>query len=96
MPIAERIIEQMGNGKFLAMTGAKNFVAGAHQVHFNIGRNPKKISKVSITLDGNDTYRMQFLHIYGTSVTLLADVANVQVAQLREVFERETGLRVSL
>ena len=61
MTIANIIYQQLGGGRFAAMTGAKNFVALENGIKFNIGRNASKANTVKITLNGLDLYDVEFI-----------------------------------
>src|SRR4051812_14375724 len=63
MTIASTILAQLGGNKFVAMTGAKNFVNGGNYLQFSIGRNSSKTNSVRVTLQANDTYVMHFFKI---------------------------------
>lgn len=58
--LATTILEQLGGRHFVAMTGARNFVAIDRGLRFHIGANGSKANVVKITLRGDDTYTMQF------------------------------------
>lgn len=60
MSIATTILNQLGGNKFIAMTGAKNFIAVKDGIRFNIGKNGSKANMVQIVLKWDDTYTMQF------------------------------------
>ena len=59
--VAQTIYQQLGGGRFVAMTGAKNFVALENGIKFNIGRNSSKANTVKITLNGLDLYDVEFI-----------------------------------
>ena len=61
MTIAKTIFQQLGGSRFVIMTGAKNFVDTGDGLRFTIGRNGSKANMVKITLNGDDTYKMQFI-----------------------------------
>lgn len=61
--IANIILQQLGGNKFIAMTGAKQFVAIDRGIRFRIGRNATRTNMMRITLRGDDTYKMEFIHI---------------------------------
>ena len=61
MTIANTIYQQLGGGRFAAMTGAKNFVALENGIKFNIGRNASKANTVKITANGLDLYDVEFI-----------------------------------
>lgn len=47
---AQTILNQLGGNRFVAMTGAKNFVALENGIKFNIGKNASKANTVKITV----------------------------------------------
>jgi len=98
MKVAETILEQLGGGMFLAMTGAKNLVGAPDSLTMKVGKNDKKVTHVRITLEPTDTYRVEFLRVTGRglNVETLAAVGLVYVDALRSTFEAHTGLLVSL
>lgn len=61
--IANIILQQLGGNKFVAMTGAKQFVAIERGIRFRIGRNATRTNMMRITLRGDDTYKMEFIYI---------------------------------
>lgn len=61
--IANIILRQLGGNKFVAMTGAKQFVAIERGIRFRIGRNATRTNMMRITLRGDDTYKMEFIYI---------------------------------
>lgn len=61
MTVAQTIYEQLGGGKFVAMTGAKYFTAIENGLQFRIGRNASKANVVKITLNGLDLYDIEFI-----------------------------------
>ena len=92
---AAEMLKQLGGGRFIAMTGAKDFVVGPKGASFKIGRNSKSISHVRIDLK-NDLYNMEFIRIRGTKITVVKKLQGIYYDQLREMFELYTGLRTSL
>jgi biotin operon repressor len=94
--VGQEILRQLGGGKFIAMTGSKNFVGGENSLAFRVGRNDKGVNYVRITLDPLDTYTVEFLSLRGTKSTVKSKVENVYVDSLRDVFTEGTGLYTSL
>lgn len=95
--IASTILQQLGGYRFIAMTGAKNLVClenGGLGMRLPIGN----WHACRITLNANDAYDLIFerLNFQRHVVSKTQAITNVYVDQLREVFERETGLRISL
>ena len=94
LAVAETILQQLGGVTFKLFTGAKNFVHGDRELNFSIGRNSKRVNKVRIKLQGDDTYTMTFFRVTkrGLNVTVMAEVAGVYAESLRRVFELHTEL----
>lgn len=95
------LLQQLGGSRFKAMTGARDFVYDdeARTLTFRVMRNERKVTHVRITVEPSDTYRVEFLRVVtrgGYRVDTLRDDAGVFVDSLRHVFERGTGLYVSL
>ena len=55
--VAKTIYQQLGGNKFIAMTGAKKFVAEEYALMFQIPR----FGKIRIKLNGKDLYDVQFI-----------------------------------
>jgi hypothetical protein len=100
MQVAKTILEQLGGNKFRAMTGAKNFVGSPNSLTFRLpdagGFTKDGINAVQITLDPSDTYTVTFSRIRGGMPKVISMYRDIYVENLREVFERETGLATSL
>ena len=56
MKVAEKILEQLGGQKFIAMTGANHFVADGNTLRMALPKNASKANRLYITLDATDTY----------------------------------------
>ena len=96
MQIANTILAQLGGNRFIAMTGAKNFVGTENALHFHIpGR---KINSVVVRLDANDTYTVMFNKRtnMGVNIKSVSSATMVYADKLREVFTEHTGLYTSL
>lgn len=95
--IADTILKQLGGGRFIAMTGAKNlaFASNPPGLHMSIGRGAKSgIKYLRINYDrGSDTYTMKFLNNSGGTVR---EQSFVHADQLRRVFTSTTGFDTSL
>ena len=98
--VAATILTQLGGRKFIAMTGAKNFLAlndGEGGMRFNIPRFPGvKINLIEIVLNGCDLYDVTFSRIFANKHTVISEHKDVYNDDLRPLFESETGLRTSL
>lgn len=97
MTVSRTILAQLGGNRFIAMTGAKNLVGSDDALLFGLPSRPRvKINCIRITLLPCDTYRVEFMRLYNLNVTTLATYEDVYADNLRELFTRYTGLRVSL
>ena len=96
LQVAKTILEQLGGNKFIAMTGAKNFVGSETGLSFKIGRNAKSISHVRIELDPSDTYTIKFLRVRKHEVKEISSFSGVYFDSLQSVFTANTELYTSL
>lgn len=107
LTVANTIKTQLGGSRFVAMTKAKSFIGTNNSLSFRIGTNPKRINGVRIVLNSNDEYDIEFAQVSTPKLDLKSGeikggykvkstAKGVQVAQLREVFTRHTGLLTSL
>ena len=94
--IAQTIISQLGGGKLVAMTGAKNFVAIENGVQFKIGRNAKSINTVIVRLNSMDTYDIEYGRVAKKkgvpTYTVKTTELNIYNDMLKESFESNTGM----
>ena len=94
---AGETLKQLGGNRFIAMTGAKNFVVGPKGMGFKIGRNAKNVNYVRIDLDrGKDLYDMYFNFVSVRGVKVKAKVKGVYADDLRGMFTKHTGMYTSL
>jgi len=100
MNIAQTILEQLGNNKFITMTGARQFIALPSGLQFKLpgggGFCKQGINCVQIILDPSDTYTMKFMKIRSLTVKTLAEHSGIYFDQLQTIFTRETGLDTHL
>ncbi|HWI02383.1 MAG TPA: hypothetical protein VNT52_00895 [Acidimicrobiales bacterium] len=97
MQVAQTILEQLGGNRFIAMTGARQIVAGPDFLQFGIGRGAREgINRVRVTLNCNDFYDVAFYKIRGVDVREVALVENVDGLGLRHVFTEQTGFDTRL
>lgn len=94
---AQTILAQLGGNRFVAMTGARNFVGDTAALRFALPARLAKdgINKVKVELVA-DTYTVTFWKLRGMDVKVVAEREMVYADQLRDVFTSVTGLRVSL
>ena len=90
---ANTLLQQLGGGKFIAMTGAKNLMVDQKEksLHMRIGKNSKGINHVKITLMPDDTYKMDFGRIRKLDYKVVRSVTGVYAEALRDVFTEVTG-----
>jgi hypothetical protein len=96
---ANTILAQLGGGKFLAMTGARDLLSFDTGLIFALPRGAKnKANKVRVTLDASDTYTVEFFRFSGRTLELtpVGAVAGVYADNLRPVFTEATGLHCTL
>ena len=90
------VIKQLGGGRFIAMTGAKDFFLGPKGVVFKIGRNSKGVNYVRINLNSMDTYDVEYLSVRNYKEKVKSSAKGIYADMLRDSFEANTGLRTSL
>ena len=98
MDVAKTILAQMGGGgKIMAMTGAKQFVTYKDGVSFKFpNRKSSKGNYVKVTLRPDDTYDMTFSRLVKYDAKPVKTYKGVQAADLKRIFQHQTGLRLSL
>lgn len=100
MEIATTILNQMGGtGRLGVMIGAKNFAASQRAVQFRFGAQ-RRFNFCKVALNGDDTYTMEISRVAngktGIKKTNVNHFETVYCDQLVELFERTTGLHLSL
>ena len=102
MEVAKEILRQLGGNKFIAMTGARNFVGSPNSLSFGIGRNSGGVTGVNIVLMPSDTYKVTFLGRMvqdpklGMHRKVIEEVDDIYNDALQDVFTRVTGMYTSL
>ena len=98
--VAKTILNQLGAGRFVAMTGARGFVGSSDALSFRLpgagGFCKSGINWVRVTLTAADDYRVEFARVRGNACYRVSVSDGVYAENLREVFESATGLRTSL
>lgn len=104
MRVADIILQQLGSGRFIAMTGSKNFVSDGNTLRMSLAKNSSKANRLWITLDGDDTYTMRFFKYtaprFNTKtctfteekVTEIKKISGVYCDMLQDIFTSTTGL----
>lgn len=98
MTVSKTILAQLGGNKFIAMTGANNFVGSDDALSGRIpqGLATNKANGFRITLNGKDLYDIRFYRIRGIKLTELEGATDIDVDNLKSIFSNLTGLRLSL
>ena len=106
MSVAQTILDQLGGGRFVAMTGSKNFVSDGNTLRMHLAKNASKANRLEITLNGLDLYDMRFyrytaprystrggeFRVYPEKVTEVKTYNDVYCDQLQELFTDVTGM----
>lgn len=96
MNVAKTILQQLGGNRFIAMTGAKHFIAHHNALTFRIPK-ANGINVIKIELSPLlDTYIMTFSRIHGMKLTEVAKLDNIYHDQLQTIFTEQTGLATHL
>ena len=95
---AEDVLRQLGGNKFIAMTGAKNFVKNDKErsISFKLPKAKSGINYVRITLTSMDVYNIEFISVRGTNIKTVKQVKGIYNDQLQKIFTQYTGLYTSL
>ncbi len=98
--IPDTILDQLGGNRFVAMTGAWNFVRGRDYLAFRIpaGMAKRRATGVRIALSPSDTYVVELhkLDVKRLEHRVLETRSDVLAANLRSVFTDLTGLDTHL
>jgi hypothetical protein len=96
LTVANTIREQIGH-KALYMIGAKNFIGSRNSLTFRIMRNEMKVTYITVTLNGNDYYDVDFFKMKRDfSRVYISQCKDVDFTMLRNLIQTETHLYVSL
>jgi len=95
--IAQTILAQLGGRRFIAMTGAGNFIGGDNYLMFSLptGFAKEGINRIRITLDWTDTYIFEALKVFPgpeQKFDTIEKLDFVYADDLQEIFTRVTGL----
>lgn len=86
-----------GQNRVRSMIGANQLSANDNSVGFRFMRgSSNKSNYLRLTINSNDLYKMEFIRIYGMKVTTIKEVDGLFFDQLKEIFEAETKLALSL
>ena len=102
MDIANTILAQLGGGRFIAMTGAKNFVGGSNSdglgfLRFKVPATLTRgrVNLVNIVLTASDDYLVETFK-NGRRYCTMVQSSDAFADNLRAVFTDLTGLDTSL
>ncbi|OQA77035.1 MAG: hypothetical protein BWY30_01179 [Tenericutes bacterium ADurb.Bin239] len=88
-----------GGNRLVAMIGAKNFVRDErnYTIGFKFAAKAKnKANYCRIKLNSMDLYDVEFISIRGVNVKTISNHNDLYADMLKNVFETETGLYLSL
>lgn len=101
--VAKTILEQIGGGRFIAMTGSSKFIDLGNRLRMNLARNKTSANRLKIIFDrGTDTYTMIFYRQTISKKTFEISEKNVALHEgiycdmLEEMFTSTTGLYTRL
>ena len=96
--VAEEILRQLGGGRFIAMTGAKNFTCDNNSLGFRLSGTMTKnrINYVKVTLNAMDTYDLEFVNLRAGKIKLVEKFEGAYNDMLQSVVSSRTGLALSL
>lgn len=98
LQIAKTILEQLGGRRFVAMTGAKNFLGGERTLSFRLPSYFARsgINAIRITLQPSDTYTVEFSRVRGVKFVPVSTHEGIYCDALPALFTAETGLLTTL
>jgi hypothetical protein len=96
MSVAQTILQQLGGGRFLTMTGSYNLIGSDSALTMKLRANKAGATHLRITLDPSDTYLVEFLKVRAGKVTSVKTTENIYFDQLQEIFTEVTGLYTHL
>lgn len=95
--ISETILNQLGNHRFITMTGAKDMNYTGNALHFKFGSGAKnKANHCSITLQSDDTYMVDFHKVSNFHAKHIGSFRDIYVSNLKSFFTEQTGMETSL
>lgn len=85
--VAKTILEQLGDGKFIAMTGSKEFIDWGNGLRMNLARNKTSANRLEIILDrATDTYTMKFFRQTFSKKTFEVSKKDISFQKLKPFF----------
>ncbi len=93
--VASTILEQLGGGRFVAMTGACYMTAGDQCLNLRF-KGSKAANHLTVKLEPSDTYTLTFGKVRGMNYTKLEPITGVYAEDLQRIFTSTTGLHTRL
>ena len=106
--VPETILSQLGGSRFIAMTGAKEFVGDVNSLKFKIPKNGSKANYCKVILEPTDLYTVEFIKVipskfYKKTFTytepkweVLQTYENIDATQLQTIFTQYTKMHTYL
>lgn len=94
--VAKTILAQFGGIKALVMIGGSAAFSDDSLTVMFRAKAKNKANRLVVRLDFDDTYTMEFWACRGASARLIASESGLYCDQIKETFEAETFLRLSL
>jgi hypothetical protein len=92
LTVPQTILAQLGAESFVMTSAATSLVANADSLTFKLGRNPKRVTHVRVTVTGDGLYDMTFFTIGKGPQSH----DGIHREMLQEVFVANTGLYKAL
>ena len=99
MTVPQRILQQLGGGRFITMTGSKHFIGGETYLTMKLVRNKLGATHLKINLEPMDWYKLTFLKCDPRAekeIDTVLEVDMVYFDKLQEIFAACTGLYTHL
>lgn len=95
---ASTILKQLGGTRFVAMTGAKDFLVIENGLQFKLPNRFAKsgINCVRVVLTQKDLYNVEYGVVKNFEYEVVSSETDLYNDQLQDSFRRNTGLEVSL
>ena len=94
--VAMEIMSQLGGNRFVAMTGARDFVYDNNSITFRLPARMTKGTHFKVTLTGRDNYTLELFRIKDFAPDIVGKSESVMCDGLRSAFSEVTGLATSL
>jgi hypothetical protein len=92
LTVSQAILAQLGGESFVMTSGATGLVASADSLTFKLGRNPRRVTHVRVTVTHDGLYDMTFFTIGKGPQSY----DGIHPEMLQEVFGANVGLSSAL